>query len=129
MLSGLFPDRIDLAVGRAPGTDATTMFALQRDRRQAAPDDFPEQLAELLVLSERRAARRSIASRASSTLPGRPGAPGALAARLVAAKRHLGGGARPALRVRGLHQSGGRRVGGPVSPELRALAVANRRRT
>jgi luciferase family oxidoreductase group 1 len=28
------------------------MFALQRDRRQAAPDDFPEQLAELLALLE-----------------------------------------------------------------------------
>ena len=49
MLSGLFPDRIDLGVGRAPGTDATTTFALQRDRRQAAPDDFPQQLAELLA--------------------------------------------------------------------------------
>jgi luciferase family oxidoreductase group 1 len=48
MLSGLSPQRIDLAVGRAPGTDPTTMFALQRDRRQAAPDDFPEQLTELL---------------------------------------------------------------------------------
>ena len=28
-----------------------TTFALQRDRRQAAPDDFPEQLAELLALA------------------------------------------------------------------------------
>src|SRR6478609_4671613 len=33
MLSGLYPGRIDLGLGRAPGTDATTMFALQRDRR------------------------------------------------------------------------------------------------
>src|SRR5262249_43161732 len=33
MFAGLFPDRIDLAVGRAPGTDPTTMFALPRDRR------------------------------------------------------------------------------------------------
>ena len=49
VLSGLFPDRIDLAVGRAAGTDPTTTFALQRDRRQAAPDDFPQQLAELLA--------------------------------------------------------------------------------
>src|SRR5438067_1183725 len=49
MLSGLFPRRIDLAVGRAPGTDATTMFALQRDRRHGAPDDFPQQLAALLA--------------------------------------------------------------------------------
>src|SRR3954465_8249174 len=49
MLSGLFPGRIDLAVGRAPGSDPLTAFALQRDRRHAAPDDFPEQLAELLA--------------------------------------------------------------------------------
>ncbi len=49
MLSGLFPGRIDLAVGRAAGTDPTTTFALQRDRRQASPDDFPDQLNELLA--------------------------------------------------------------------------------
>jgi luciferase family oxidoreductase group 1 len=49
MFSGLFPDRIDLAVGRAAGTDPTTAFALQRDRRQAAPDDFPAQLVELMA--------------------------------------------------------------------------------
>lgn len=48
MFSGIFPGRIDLAVGRAPGTDALTTFALQRDRRQGTPDDFPDQLAELL---------------------------------------------------------------------------------
>ncbi len=50
--SGLFPGRIDLGLGRAPGSDPLTAFALQRDRRQAAPDDFPEQLAELLALLE-----------------------------------------------------------------------------
>jgi len=49
MLSGIFPGRIDLGVGRAPGSDQLTMFALQRDKRQAVPDDFPEQLAELLA--------------------------------------------------------------------------------
>jgi luciferase family oxidoreductase group 1 len=49
VLSGLFPGRIDLAVGRASGTDPMTAFALQRDRRSASPDDFPEQLAELLA--------------------------------------------------------------------------------
>lgn len=48
MFAGLFPQRIDLALGRAPGTDALTTFALQRDRRQPSPDDFPNQLAELL---------------------------------------------------------------------------------
>src|ERR1700691_5772996 len=54
LLAGLYPDRIDLAVGRAPGTDGLTSFALQRDRRSAAPDDFPSQLAELLGYLEDR---------------------------------------------------------------------------
>jgi luciferase family oxidoreductase group 1 len=48
MLSGLFPGRIDLGIGRAAGTTPKVAFALQRDRRQAAPDDFREQLGELL---------------------------------------------------------------------------------
>ena len=52
VLSGLFPGRIDLGVGRASGTDPLTTFALQRDRRDAAPDDFPQQLAELLAYLE-----------------------------------------------------------------------------
>jgi len=48
MLAEMFPDRIDLGLGRAPGSDGGTAFALQRDRRQRSPDDFPEQLTELL---------------------------------------------------------------------------------
>ncbi len=52
MLAGLYPGRIDLGLGRAPGTDPPTMYALQRDRRQGSPDDFPEQLAELLAYLE-----------------------------------------------------------------------------
>jgi luciferase family oxidoreductase group 1 len=48
MLSALFPGRIDLGIGRAPGTSAQIAFALQRDRRQPSPDDFREQLDELL---------------------------------------------------------------------------------
>jgi luciferase family oxidoreductase group 1 len=52
MLAALYPGRIDLGLGRAPGSDRETMFALQRDRRQASPDDFPEQLAELLAYLE-----------------------------------------------------------------------------
>ena len=48
MLSALAPGRIDLGLGRAAGTTPLTTYALQRDRRQRSPDDFPEQLAELL---------------------------------------------------------------------------------
>ena len=50
MLAALYPNRVDLAIGRAPGSDPLTAFALQRDRSRPAPDDFPEQLAELLAL-------------------------------------------------------------------------------
>src|SRR3954468_14571584 len=50
MLAGLYPNRVDLGIGRAAGTDSTTAFALQRDRRERAPaDDFREQLDDLLA--------------------------------------------------------------------------------
>ncbi len=49
MLTGLYPGRIDLGIGRAAGTSPKVAFALQRDRRQAAPDDFREQLDELIT--------------------------------------------------------------------------------
>ncbi len=48
MLSSLYPGRIDLGIGRAAGTSPRVALMLQRDRRQASPDDFPEQLDELL---------------------------------------------------------------------------------
>jgi luciferase family oxidoreductase group 1 len=45
-LEALYPGRIDLGLGRAPGGDLATMRALRRDSRQSG-DDFPELLAEL----------------------------------------------------------------------------------
>jgi luciferase family oxidoreductase group 1 len=45
-LEALFPGRIDLGLGRAPGGDSKTMRALRRDLHQTG-DDFPELLAEL----------------------------------------------------------------------------------
>src|SRR5512133_633736 len=54
ILAALAPGRIDLGLGRAPGTDQMTMLALQRDRSRPSPDDFPQQLAELLALLEDR---------------------------------------------------------------------------
>lgn len=74
-LSGLFPGRIDLGLGRAAGTDPMTTFALQRDRRAAAPDDFPEQLVELLgYLNDDLPADHPFA-RLATTLPGLPERP------------------------------------------------------
>lgn len=48
MLSGLYPNRIDLGLGRAPGSSAAVAWALQRDKRHQLPDDFQDQLLELL---------------------------------------------------------------------------------
>src|SRR5260370_11918318 len=50
MLHAPYPDRIDLGVGRAPGSGGLEAYALQRERskRQQATD-FPEQLTELLA--------------------------------------------------------------------------------
>lgn len=49
-LGALFPGRIDLGIGRTDGTDdPAPKFALQRDRNHPAPDDFGDQLVELLA--------------------------------------------------------------------------------
>lgn len=47
-LASLYPGRIDLGLGRAPGTDAITMRALRRDMRAA--DDFPQEVGLLQQL-------------------------------------------------------------------------------
>ena len=51
LLNALFPGRIDLGLGRAPGGEALEAFALRRHRDPAGfdPDDFPQQLVELLA--------------------------------------------------------------------------------
>ncbi|MFB7269810.1 LLM class flavin-dependent oxidoreductase [Streptomyces sp. NPDC056244] len=47
-LEALAPGRIDLGLGRAPGTDGATAAALRRsDRLNEGADDFPQQLSEL----------------------------------------------------------------------------------
>jgi luciferase family oxidoreductase group 1 len=75
MLAGLHPGRIDLGLGRAPGSDRRTAFALQRDRRQESPDDFPEQLAELMAYFKDRIAPTHPFAKLAGTLPGRPECP------------------------------------------------------
>ncbi|HEY4778530.1 MAG TPA: LLM class flavin-dependent oxidoreductase, partial [Solirubrobacterales bacterium] len=74
VLAGLFPGRIDLGIGRAAGTDPMTTHALQRDRSHAPPDDFPDQLAELLAYFERSFPAGHLAHLAE-TLPGEPEVP------------------------------------------------------
>ena len=47
MLDALHPGRIDLGIGRAPGTDQRTARALRRGAAQLGADDFPQELTEL----------------------------------------------------------------------------------
>ncbi len=50
VLEALHPGRIDLGIGRAPGTDPRTALALRRTRETGGAD-LPEMLAELLAFS------------------------------------------------------------------------------
>jgi len=49
VLEALHPGRIDLGLGRAPGTDPITALALRRSREAVSADDFPQQFEELLA--------------------------------------------------------------------------------
>lgn len=49
LLEALHPGRIDLGIGRAPGTDQRTALALRGSRQALQVDDFPFQLDELLA--------------------------------------------------------------------------------
>ncbi|BAT59079.1 limonene 1,2-monooxygenase [Variibacter gotjawalensis] len=49
VLEALFPDRIDLGLGRAPGTDQVTWHALRRRQEVSPEDDFLERFQELVA--------------------------------------------------------------------------------
>src|SRR5262245_39640268 len=53
VLAGLFPGRIDLGIGRAPGTDPVTSYALRRRQTDAGDDDFLERFQELILFERR----------------------------------------------------------------------------
>lgn len=60
-LEALYPGRIDLGLGRAPGTDGPTMRALRRDRVETE-EDFPRDVDELQnLLGEARPGQRVMA--------------------------------------------------------------------
>ena len=92
-LAAMYPGRIDLGLGRAPGSDQNTMFALRRDPSSAA--SFPQDVRELQgYLSGR------------SVVPGVDADPwngierAALHPRLLDVRREARGSVRAALRVR-----------------------------
>ena len=62
MLESLYPGRIDLGIGRAPGTDQATALALRGSRGALSAEDFPEQLMELIRYGATKGSQR----------PGRP---------------------------------------------------------
>ncbi|HRE03564.1 MAG TPA: LLM class flavin-dependent oxidoreductase [Ilumatobacteraceae bacterium] len=50
MLEALHPDRIDIGIGRAPGTDPRTAAALRRSPEGLGAEDFPRELIDLMGL-------------------------------------------------------------------------------
>src|SRR5215213_9341264 len=54
VLEALHPGRIDLGIGRAPGTDPMTAAALRRSADPLSVEDFPRQLQELVGFFEGR---------------------------------------------------------------------------
>src|ERR1700716_3320733 len=52
VLEALFPGRIDLGLGRAPGTDPVTSYALRRRQEDPAGDDFLDRFQELIAFAQ-----------------------------------------------------------------------------
>src|SRR5215510_9074810 len=50
VLEALYPGRIDLGLGRAPGTDPATSYALRRRQGISEEDDFLDRFNELVLL-------------------------------------------------------------------------------
>lgn len=50
MLEALYPGRVDLGVGRAPGTDGGTAMALRGARNDPSAEDFPRNLVDVMGL-------------------------------------------------------------------------------
>ncbi|MEU2350323.1 LLM class flavin-dependent oxidoreductase [Modestobacter sp. NPDC049651] len=92
LLEALHPGRIDLGIGRAPGTDQPTALALRRDPKLLAAEQFPQDLLDLLGLfgdervegglSERFAATPAAASAPRVVLLGSSGFSAQLAGQL-----------------------------------------------
>ena len=99
MLEALHPGRIDLGIGRAPGTDQITASALRRSADPSPTRTSRRQLSELIGFFKGEFSPRD-PYRHVKAVPGNGDMPADLAARLVgllgAARRH----ARPAVRLR-----------------------------
>ncbi len=74
-LHAMFPDRIDLGIGRAPGGGQLESLALRRTRGGPQPDDFPQQLAELQAYLDPERFPADHPFRNLTVSPAAPGAP------------------------------------------------------
>ena len=123
MLEILSPGRIDLGLGRAPGTDQRTSQALQAGPQGWGIDAFPSQVHLLRQFLDDAAgtkpARRPSLSRHPRLAHGADAA-GDVAAGLGHPQRRLCGRAGPSLRPRAFHQRRGKRRG-----RARTIAIAS----
>jgi len=73
-LHALYPGRVDLGIGRAPGGGPVEMLALQRDRKSRHADDFADQVTELLAYFDQNFPERHPFAnlRVSPHMPGAP---------------------------------------------------------
>ena len=107
MLEALYPGRMDLGIGRAPGGDRTTALAMGEGRYPGA-EHFAEQVQYLVAYLDDALPAGSPVRGSEGDAGGADRAAG-LAARLVGLQRRARGAARPALCVRAFHQRGRRR--------------------
>lgn len=69
-LEALHPGRIDLGIGRAPGTDQATALALRRTVEGLSAEDFPQELTDLIgYFTGERTRSRIIASPGRGDMP------------------------------------------------------------
>ena len=136
-LEALHPGRIDLGIGRAPGTDQLTALALRRTMEGLSAEDFPQELADLIGLfSGEVFTGGGLFAGQPGLRPGHHRDPGPgrhardLAARLQRVQRPAGRPARPAVLFRAPLQRGqhGARAG-PVPAVLPALGSGCSSRT
>ena len=123
VLEGLHPGRIDLGLGRAPGTDQLTAYALRRGRVEA--DEFPQQFVRAARLRRRLPRRAPL--QAAARDPGRRTPAAAVDPRLLPVRRPGGRRVRDRVRVRGALRVGRPGGGGGRLPRaVRAVGAAGR---
>ena len=122
MLEALFPNRVDLGVGRAPGGDMRTAQAVAAGDYNRG-DIFPQQVADLVGLFNGTLPDDHIAQRRAAAAADRH-ASRTVDARFQRLRRLARGAARHPLRVRAFHQRAVR-----ASRGARRIASASRRAT